>query len=128
MALLERASEAGLQEDWEAAAESLTQASTVWEARQNFFHTILKHDELDEAESLFAGAEAAGGAAEDTTLPVLLINDGHVMDQNLHACGRDQAWLDKELRARRLTSPRQVFLLTLDEAGTVVCVTKEGAS
>ena len=73
-------------------------------------------------------AEAAGAAAEDTTLPVLLINDGHVMDQNLHACGRDRAWLDKELRARRLTSPRQVFLLTLDEAGTVVCVTKEGAS
>lgn len=73
-------------------------------------------------------AEAAGAAAEDTTLPVLLINDGHVMDQNLHACGRDRAWLDKELHARRLTSPRQVFLLTLDEAGTVVCVIKEGAS
>ena len=73
-------------------------------------------------------AEAAGAAAEDTTLPVLLINDGHVMDQNLHACGRDRAWLDKELHARRLTSPRQVFLLTLDEAGTVVCVTKEEAS
>ena len=30
IALLEQAGEAGLQEDWEAAAESLTQASTVW--------------------------------------------------------------------------------------------------
>lgn len=69
--------------------------------------------------------QAAGvTVAEDVTLPVLLINDGHVMDHNLAACGRDRAWLDKELHARRLTSPRQVFLMTLDEAGDVVCVTK----
>lgn len=69
--------------------------------------------------------QAAGvTVAEDVTLPVLLINDGHVMDHNLIACGRDRAWLDKELHARRLTSPRQVFLMTLDEAGDVVCVTK----
>lgn len=72
VALLERASEAGLQEDWEAAAESLTQASSVWEARQNFFHTILKHDELDEAESLFAGAEAACRETDQEEFHILL--------------------------------------------------------
>lgn len=62
---------------------------------------------------------------DDVTLPVLLINDGHVMDSNLTSCGYDRAWLDKRLKERRLTSPRQVFLMTVDEAGTVVCVAKE---
>ena len=38
----------------------------------------------------------------------------------------DLSWLEGQLRKRRLTSPRQVFLMTVDEAGTVVCVTKEG--
>ncbi len=65
---------------------------------------------------------------DDVTLPTLLINDGHVMSENLAASGYDGAWLDKQLRARRLTSPRQVFFLTVDEAGTVVCVAKEGAA
>lgn len=62
---------------------------------------------------------------DDVTLPVLLINDGHVMAQNLAASGYDCNWLNRQLRDRRLTSPRQVFLMTVDEAGTVVCVTKE---
>ena len=65
---------------------------------------------------------------DQVTLPVLLINDGHVMGENLRAVGRDRAWLDKQLRQRQLTSPRQVFLLTVDEAGTVVCVTKEAGA
>ena len=62
---------------------------------------------------------------DDVTLPVLLINDGHIMSQNLTGSGYDMAWLDKQLKARRLTSPRQVFLMTVDEAGTIVCVAKE---
>ena len=65
---------------------------------------------------------------DQVTLPVLLINDGHVMGENLRAVGRDRAWLDKQLRQRQLTYPRQVFLLTVDEAGTVVCVTKEAGA
>ena len=63
---------------------------------------------------------------DDVTLPTLLINDGHVMSANLSASGYDQIWLDKQLKDRHLTSPRQVFLLTVDEEGTVVCVAKEG--
>ena len=62
---------------------------------------------------------------EDVTLPVLVVNDGHVLMDNLRASGRDLSWLQGQLKKRRLTSPRQVFLMTVDEAGTVVCVTKE---
>ena len=63
---------------------------------------------------------------DSVTLPILLINDGHIMTHNLDGSGYDQKWLDKQLKSRRLTSPRQVFLMTVDEAGTVVCVAKEG--
>ena len=65
---------------------------------------------------------------DDVTLPVLLINDGHVLSHNLEGSGYDQNWLDKQLKSRRLTSPRQVFLMTVDEAGAVVCVAKEEAA
>lgn len=64
---------------------------------------------------------------DDVTLPVLLINDGHVMSDNLSASGYDRSWLDSQLKDRRLTSPRQVFLMTVDETGCVVCVAKEGS-
>ena len=63
---------------------------------------------------------------DDVTLPVLLINDGHIMSENLSASGYDALWLDKQLKERRLTSPRQVFFMTVDETGAVTCVAKEG--
>ena len=63
---------------------------------------------------------------DDVTLPVLVINDGHIMSENLPASGYDALWLDKQLKERRLTSPRQVFFMTVDETGAVTCVAKEG--
>lgn len=62
---------------------------------------------------------------DDVTLPVLVINDGHVMSENLSASGYDAVWLDRQLKERRLTSPRQVFFMTVDEKGAVTCVAKE---
>ena len=62
---------------------------------------------------------------DETLLPILLINDGRVMSDNLRASGRDLRWLEQQLRARKLSSPRQVFLLTVDESGAVECVAKE---
>lgn len=59
------------------------------------------------------------------TLPILVINDGHVMEDNLLASGHDKEWLDQQLTQRRLNSHRQVFLMTVDEENTVICVTKE---
>ena len=65
---------------------------------------------------------------DNVTLPVLLINDGHVMSANLSASGYDRTWLNRQLKERRLTSPRQVFFMTVDEAGAVVCVAKEATA
>lgn len=66
--------------------------------------------------------------ADDAFLPVILINDGRILERNLSACGRNEAWLKKILHREHLTSPSQVFLLTLDEQGNTYCVKKEHSS
>ena len=62
---------------------------------------------------------------DDVTLPTVLINDGRVLRKNLAACGHDRIWLEERLREQNLSSPREAFLLTLDEQGRVSCVKKE---
>ena len=62
---------------------------------------------------------------DSVTLPTVLINDGRVLCKNLAACGHDRAWLWERLREQQLSSPRYIFLLTLDEQGRVSCVKKE---
>ena len=47
---------------------------------------------------------------------------------NLTACGRDENWLRKQLSREKASSPREIFLLTLDEQGQVFCVRKERES
>ena len=59
---------------------------------------------------------------DDVTLPVIVINDGRVLTKNLALCGKDKTWLDKALRKEKVSSPREVFLMTLDEQGQVLCV------
>ena len=62
---------------------------------------------------------------DETLLPILLINDGRVMGENLRSSGRDRTWLEQQLKARDIRSPKEVFLLSVDEAGKVECVKKE---
>ena len=62
---------------------------------------------------------------DDVTLPTVLINDGRVMRKNLTACGLDSLGLQAQLQERQLASPKEVFLLTLDEHGQISCVKKE---
>ena len=40
------------------AGQKLEEAYADWNGSQTFFHTIMDHNELDEAEELFAGAFA----------------------------------------------------------------------
>lgn len=57
-ALLEQTGSAARREDWPAAREQLGQTYRDWQSSQPFFHTIMEHDQLDEAEVLFQGAIA----------------------------------------------------------------------
>lgn len=63
---------------------------------------------------------------QETGLPIIVISDGRLLSKSLAAQGRDEKWLYRQLAAHGLTSPRQVFLLTVDQYGNTYCVPKEG--
>ena len=57
--------------------------------------------------------------------PSIVISDGRVLEANLRHLGLDRTWLEKQLRTHGASSPRQVFLMTADESGTVYYAAKE---
>ena len=52
---------------------------------------------------------------EEKGLPVVIINDGRVLDHNLRLRGLDREWLAKQLEAGGVKRTQEVFLLTVDE-------------
>jgi len=64
---------------------------------------------------------------DDVFIPVVLVNDGRVLKTGLRDRGLDAAWLDKTLREHGFRSASEVLLMTVDGAGKVLCVGKDGA-
>lgn len=63
-----------------------------------------------------------GHTVPDSELPVVLISDGRVLDNNLHTLGHDRVWLDKQLKG---ALPSSLFLLLADSSGVVYQARKE---
>lgn len=63
--------------------------------------------------------------SKDNGLPVLVINDGRILDQNLTAIGLDRRWLEKEIKQRGASDPTKVFLLSVDENQNVYYAPKD---
>ena len=55
----------------------------------------------------------------------IIINDGRVLFNNLRLLGRDERWLSKELKNRKLHSAKEVYLMTLSETGKLFVQKKE---
>ena len=55
----------------------------------------------------------------------ILVNDGRTLSENLRRMGRDERWLDRELRARGAKSAREVYLFLLNDAGEICFEMKE---
>ena len=64
---------------------------------------------------------------DDTFLPHIFINDGRVLGENLTLAGLDDAWLQRTVRAQGYRAPSEIFLLSLDGAGKILCNGKDGA-
>ena len=62
----------------------------------------------------------------ESGLPLVIINDGRVLEHNLKTRGYDEAWLGKQLQAHGAKTPKEVYLLTADEGGRVYFAAKEG--
>ena len=74
-----------------------------------------------------ATAAQMGIATQETGLPIVLVSDGHLLSHNLKGLGYEAVWLEKQLSSHGLSSPKQAFLLTVDETGTTYCVPKKEA-
>lgn len=62
---------------------------------------------------------------DEEGLPLIIISDGNVLQQNMKYRNLDQNWLRQQLMKHKQTSPSQVFLLTVDELGRTYYVPKE---
>ena len=70
-------------------------------------------------------ARQLGLKPREPGLPVTVVSDGRVLDRNLARLGKDRAWLENTLRAKGASSPRDVFLLTVDELGHLYYIPRE---
>ena len=66
-----------------------------------------------------------GLSPEMTEYPIIVINDGKLLSRNLHAAGRDERWLLKEIRSRGAQRFRDVFFMTLSRTGQIYYVPME---
>ena len=55
----------------------------------------------------------------DSGYPMIIINNGKVIQNNLRLCGRDENWLQQELAEREVKSVKDVYLMSLNEAGQI---------
>ena len=72
-----------------------------------------------------ASAQEAGIKAQKQYLPVTVISDGVLMQQNLRISGKDISWVQKTLKKNK-TTVQDTFLLTVDAGDNVCWYPKEG--
>jgi uncharacterized membrane protein YcaP (DUF421 family) len=61
---------------------------------------------------------------QEQYLPVTIISDGKLQKDNLALTGRNEAWLQKELKKQK-AKVEETWLLTVDKAGKVFFCRKE---
>ena len=71
-----------------------------------------------------ATAREAGIPAKAQHLPITIISDGHLLEQNLDISGKDAAWVQRVLREKGSTL-QETFLLTVDAADHICWYPKE---
>ncbi len=73
-----------------------------------------------------ASAKAAGIQAGKQLLPITLVADGHLLEENLPILGRDTAWVEQALAEKDATVDT-TWLFTSDLEGHTIFYRKEGA-
>ena len=71
-----------------------------------------------------ATAGEAGVSTEQSYLPVTVVENGRLLEENLKKAGRDRNWVKKVLREQGV-SLEKTFLLTVDKSGKILCLEKE---
>ena len=71
-----------------------------------------------------ASAKEAGVQVKEQYLPISIIEDGYLYEENLTVAKKDKKWVQNVLDEHR-TSLKQTWLLTVDEKGHVLWIPKE---
>lgn len=71
-----------------------------------------------------ATAKEAGICTEGQNLPITVISDGRLLEDNLKKAGKDQKWLQKVLTQNKATQ-KDTFLLTVDSNNTTLFYKKD---
>ena len=66
-------------------------------------------------------------AASGRVHEVCLYFGGRLLRGNLRQTGHDEAWLQAQLSENGVDAPSQVFLLSIDERGKIICIVKDRA-
>ncbi len=64
---------------------------------------------------------------DDIGYPVIVINNGRVLEKNLEKMGLNDNWLKNQLKNRKIGNAEDVYLMTVDEAGRIYYSVMEGA-
>lgn len=62
---------------------------------------------------------------QEPGIPMVIINDGHLLEHNMRSRNLDPQWLSQQLKACGVSSPKDIFLLSVDECDQVYCARKE---
>lgn len=62
---------------------------------------------------------------EDNGCPVILISNGRLRSQDLQVAGKDEKRLQKQLKAHGVSSPREVYFMTVNNADQIFFVKTE---
>lgn len=63
--------------------------------------------------------------AEDIGYPVIVINDGRILERNMEFLGFNMKWLENQLSNRNIKNAHDVFLMTADRAGHIYFAARE---
>lgn len=66
-----------------------------------------------------ATAKEAAILTQTQSLPITIISDGRLLEDNLKKAGKDKKWLEKVLSKEKATQ-KETFLLTVDDNNTVL--------
>lgn len=72
-----------------------------------------------------ATAGQLGVTEPDAGYPIIVINNGHVLSDNLCLLGYDEKWLKKRLAENGLSAPSEVYMMTADQQGGIFLAPRE---
>ena len=64
---------------------------------------------------------------QDGGYPVIVISDGHVIEENLTRMGLERKWLDRELKKRGVSGAEKVFLMTVNSQKEIYLAESEAS-